>query len=63
MVKILDGIKNVGEEIQCKECDSVIHFEYEDLFDVEYFLHGTKRKNQGIDCPKCGCLVLIWSDR
>lgn len=63
MVKVIDGVKNVGEEIKCKECSSIIHFEYDDLFDIEYFFRGTKRKNKAVDCPKCGCLICIWEDR
>jgi hypothetical protein len=61
MVVVLDGIKNVGEEVQCGWCDSIIHFEYEDWFDVEYFAYdGTKRLNEAICCPKCGTLVYRW---
>lgn len=63
MVKVIDGVKNVGEEIKCKECVSIIHFEYDDLFAVEYFFKDTKRKNEVVDCPKCGCLVYLWEDR
>ena len=30
MIKLLDGIVRVGEEVQCKECDSIVHCEEED---------------------------------
>lgn len=63
MVKVVDGVENAGEEIKCKECGSIIHFEYDDLFSVEYFFNGTKRKNKAVECPKCGCLVYLFEDR
>jgi hypothetical protein len=60
MVKVVDGVENVGEEIKCKDCGSIIHFECGDLFSVEYFFNGTKRRNEAVECPKCGWLVYLW---
>ena len=62
MIKVLDGVENIGEELKCEWCGSVIHFEDEDLFDVEYYIHDTKRNNQAINCPKCQCLIFRWED-
>lgn len=62
MIKVIDGVENIGEELKCECCGSVIHFEDEDLFDVEYYIHDAKRKNQAIHCPKCQCLIFRWED-
>lgn len=63
MVKVIDEVENVGEEIKCNECGSIIHFEYDDLFSVEYFFNGAKRRNKAVECPKCWCLVYLFEDR
>ena len=44
MIKLLYGIERLGEEAQCKECDSIVHCEEEDWEEVSYWLRDKKRK-------------------
>ena len=44
MIKLLEGIQNLGEEVRCEECDSIVHCEEEDWEEVTYWLRDTKRK-------------------
>ena len=62
MIKVLEGIENIGEEIKCKECDSIVHCEYQDWKRIEYVYGGTRRVNEAIDCPKCYCTIRRWKD-
>lgn len=62
MIKLLEGIQNLGEEVRCEECDSIVHCEEEDWEEVTYWLRDTKRKNEFIDCPKCFCRIYRWKD-
>lgn len=63
MIKLLDGIERVGEEVQCEECNSIIHCEEEDWKETSYWFRDKQRKNQYINCPKCFCLICRWEDR
>ena len=63
MIKLLEGIENVGEEVKCKECGSVIHCEEKDWHKVSYIYCNELRVNEAIDCPKCYCTILRWEDR
>ena len=62
MIKLLDGIERLGEEVQCEECDSIVHCEEDDWEYVTYWLRNKQRKNQSIDCPKCFCRIYRWKD-
>ena len=44
MIKLLEGIQNLGEEVRCEECGSIVHCEEEDWEEVTYWLRDTKRK-------------------
>ncbi len=63
MIKLLEGVENVGEEVKCEECASVIHVDEYDWERVKYFYRGSMRENQSIDCPKCHCSIYRWEDR
>jgi hypothetical protein len=63
MIKLLEEIKNVGEEVKCKNCGSVVHCEEHDWKNVRYFYYREERVNKSIDCPKCYCAIYRWEDR
>lgn len=63
MIKLLEEIQSIGEEVQCEWCDSIIHCEEEDWKEITYYKWDKQRKNQFIDCPKCSCLIYRWEDR
>ena len=62
MIKLLEGVVDVGEEIKCKECGSVIHCEEHDWQLVSYFYREEKVINYSIDCPKCYCRIYKFED-
>lgn len=63
MIKLLKGIEDIGEEVKCKHCGSVIHCEGHDWHKVKYFYHDKERVNERICCPKCYCFIYRWEDR
>lgn len=63
MIKLLEGIEDVGEEVKCTECASVIHVEEYDWETVTYAYKGATRKNQSIECPNCHYSIYRWEDR
>ena len=63
MIKLLDEIERLGEEVQCEWCDSIVHCEEEDWEEVIYWFNNKKKKNQSIDCPKCFCRIYRWKDK
>ena len=63
MIKLLEGIEDVGQEVKCKECGSVVHCGEYDWQKVRYFYHHKERVNESIDCPKCHCCIYRWEDR
>lgn len=62
MIKVLEGIQNIGDEVQCTECDSIVHCEEQDWEDTTYYFRGRHRINQFINCPNCFCLIYRWED-
>lgn len=62
MIKILEGIENVGDEVKCQECDSIIHCEEQDWGRINYIYRGELRINEAIDCPNCYCEIRRWED-
>lgn len=44
MIKLLEGIEDVGMEIQCKECGSVVHCEGRDWEGFDTFMVVTKER-------------------
>lgn len=63
MVKLLEGIENIGEEVKCEECGSIVHCEECDWKQIRYFYHNKERVNETIDCPGCWCRIYRWEDR
>lgn len=69
MIKVLEGINEIGEEVKCTECGSIIHVGNRDWKRVEYFVRSycpqghALRHNEAVDCPKCYCTVLRWEDK
>lgn len=62
MIKLLEGIESVGEEVKCQECGSIVHCEEQDWQKVSYIYRNELRRNQAIDCPKCYCTICRWED-
>lgn len=63
MIKLLDGIEDVGEEVKCKECGSVVHCGEYDWQKVSYYYHNELHFNEAIDCPKCDCVIYRWKTK
>ena len=59
MVKILCGIENPGKELKCDQCNSVLHFEEDDLIDFKHILYGKEMHERNISCPKCGSFIYV----
>lgn len=63
MIKVLEGIQNIGEEVKCKECGSIVHCEEQDWEKTSYIWNDEVRVNEVIDCPSCWCRIYRWEDR
>ena len=63
MIKLLEEITEVGEEVKCKECGSVVHCEEHDWQKIKYFHNHEERFNESIDCPKCHCSIYRWKTK
>ena len=69
MIKLLEDIDEIGEEVKCTECGSIIHVGNRDWRRVEYYIREYSsqgcalRRNEAVDCPKCYCTVLRWEDK
>jgi hypothetical protein len=60
MIKILEGISNIGTEVKCEECSVIVHCEESDWRKIQYYYHSKVHINDAIDCPNCGCLIYRW---
>lgn len=60
---VLKEVQSPGMEVQCSECDAVVHCEDSDWERVTYYKHDRKKINEAIDCPNCFCRIYRWDDR
>lgn len=63
MIKVIEGIESIGEEVKCQECGAIVHCEEQDWEKVSYMWNEQVRVNQAIDCPSCWCRIYRWEDR
>ena len=63
MIKVIDGIDEVGEEVKCSECGAVIHVGQYDWETVYYYKWDKECRNENIDCPNCQRTIYRWEDR
>ena len=63
LVQVVPNATEPFEEIKCDNCGSVVRFHPKAMKKCEYIKYGETHTNQYIDCPKCFCAILRYSDR